>query len=39
MVGGPFLGPFKWLRGAESPLDGCLYHAEAVGADGHVSNV
>ncbi|CAL1172126.1 unnamed protein product [Cladocopium goreaui] len=25
MVGGPFRGPFKWLRGAESPLDGCLY--------------
>ncbi|CAK9027936.1 unnamed protein product [Durusdinium trenchii] len=25
MVGGPFMGPFKWLRGAESPLDKCLY--------------
>lgn len=25
MVGGPFMGPFKWLRGAESPLDKCLH--------------
>eukprot|EP00438_Fugacium_kawagutii_P029243 Skav229578 [mRNA] locus=scaffold568:832458:843886:+ [translate_table: standard] len=33
MVGGPFLGPFKWLRGAESPLDGCLLYCMPSNAD------
>lgn len=30
-MGGPFQGPFKWLRGAESPLDNCLLLAVSAG--------